>query len=88
MDYEYLPQSAEEYLKQQETLERAKERQEEYEDLENQLNKIKRRCLKRSGRGKRPEQVKTGRLQTRDQCNERSNLGNTECIKRMQTADH
>ena len=30
LDYEYLPQSAEEYLKQQETLERAKERQEEY----------------------------------------------------------
>ena len=28
-----------EYLKQQETLERAKERQEEYEDLENQLTK-------------------------------------------------
>ena len=31
LDYEYLPQSAEEYLKQQKTLERAKERQEEYE---------------------------------------------------------
>ena len=31
----YRRMSAAEYLKQQETLERAKERQEEYEDLEN-----------------------------------------------------
>ena len=46
LDYEYLPQSAEEYLKQQETLERAKERQEEYEDLENQLTKLREGALK------------------------------------------
>ena len=56
MDYEYLPQSAEEYLKQQETLERAKERQEEYEDLENQLTKLREGALK----GLEEERDRTG----------------------------
>ena len=46
LKYEYLPQPAEEYLKQQETLERAKKRQEEYEDLENQLTKLREGALK------------------------------------------
>ena len=46
LKYEYLLQPAEEYLKQQETLERAKKRQEEYEDLENQLTKLREGALK------------------------------------------
>ena len=46
LDYEYLQQPAEEYLKQQETLDRARERQQEYEDLEDQLAKLREGALK------------------------------------------
>ena len=56
LKYEYLPQPAEEYLKQQETLERAKKRQEEYEDLENQLTKLREGALK----GLEEEETRTG----------------------------
>ena len=46
LDLEYLAEPAKEYLKQQETLDRAKERQKEYEDLHRQLNKLREGALK------------------------------------------
>ena len=46
LDYEYLSQPAEEYLKQQESLDRARKRQKEYEDLEEQLRNLREGALK------------------------------------------